>query len=91
MIKLIDGSEWAYNWGYKIGDREIMRPKVTECEWVYWWIRNIGDKDTMLGRINDPCIAHRLIQRIGPTPELVSKLDGVWLKEFQSRPENASV
>ena len=35
-------SEWAYYWGLNIGDRAIMRDRVTESKWAYCWGLNMG-------------------------------------------------
>jgi len=46
-------SEWAYNWARNIGDRKIMRDKITESELAYYWARDIGDRDIMRERITE--------------------------------------
>jgi len=35
-------SAWAFHWADRIGDRAVMRARVTESEWVLYWARYIG-------------------------------------------------
>ncbi len=47
LVDMLNGvtSEWAFYWGRDIGDREIMRERVTESKWAYFWARQIGDRE----------------------------------------------
>ena len=46
-------SQWAYCWACDIGDREIMRDKVTESQWAYMWASYIGDRDIMRDKVTE--------------------------------------
>ena len=44
-------SVWAYYWARLIGDRDVMRDRVTDSYWAYEWARTIGDREIMRDRI----------------------------------------
>ena len=46
-------AKWAYLWAKEIGDKEIMRERITDSEWAYYWTRDIGDRKVMAERITD--------------------------------------
>ena len=46
-------SEWCYRWACNIGDREVMRDRVTESEWCYYLARCIGDREIMRDRVTE--------------------------------------
>jgi hypothetical protein len=52
IAKNID-SRCAHKWASHVGDREIMRDRVTDSIWAYRWARDIGDKKIMRERITD--------------------------------------
>lgn len=55
----------AFWWAREIGDKDLMRPLVTEQYWAYVWARDIGDKEVMRELITDSECAHRWAQEIG--------------------------
>ena len=56
---------WAYYWARDIGDREIMRDRITESRWAYYWALNIGDRDIMRDRITESGWAYYWAHDIG--------------------------
>jgi hypothetical protein len=58
-------SRWAFWWGFHVGDREIMRDKVTESEWAYTWARYIGDREIMRDRVTESEWAYKWALRFG--------------------------
>jgi hypothetical protein len=40
-------------WAKEIGDREIMRGRITESRWARFWAEEFGDKEIMIDRITE--------------------------------------
>lgn len=36
-------SEWAYWWGVFVGDRKLMKTRITKSKWAYLWAMRIGN------------------------------------------------
>lgn len=58
-------SETAYKWALKIGDREIMRDKITHNCHAYLWAFYIGDREIMRERIIDPFWINKFDKKFG--------------------------
>jgi hypothetical protein len=52
------GSYSALQWAKLIGDREIMRDRVTYSRTAFFWAEEFGDKEVMIERINDEVTAY---------------------------------
>ena len=57
--------QWAYRWAYRVGDRDVMRDRVTESMWAYQWALGIGDRDVMRDRVTESAWAYRWAIDIG--------------------------
>jgi hypothetical protein len=55
----------AYEWACIIGDKEIMRDRVTESKYSYNWACEIGDREIMIDRVTDPYWAYCWARDIG--------------------------
>jgi hypothetical protein len=66
VIKNIEiPSEWAYRWAKDIGDRKIMRDRVTESREAYRWGRDIGNRKIMRDRVTESGWAYYWARDIG--------------------------
>jgi len=54
LLEMDIPSEWAHYWALYIGNRELMRDRVTDPEWAFYWACNIGDQDVMRARVTEP-------------------------------------
>jgi hypothetical protein len=55
----------AFYWATVIGDKEIMRDRVTESQWAYVWAKYIGDKEIMIDRVTESQWAYCWAKVIG--------------------------
>jgi hypothetical protein len=58
-------SNSAYWWAKNIGDREIMRDRVTESQWAYFWARYFGDREIMIDRVTNSYYAYIWAKDLG--------------------------
>jgi len=71
---------WAYYWGLYIGDRKIMRNKITDSAWAYCWARDIGDRDIMINKITESKYAYWWAKVIGNKDVMINRVtDLVWI------------
>ena len=52
-------------WAFHIGDREIMRDRVTESEHACFWAQYIGDREIMIDRVVDSKWAYKWAVYLG--------------------------
>jgi hypothetical protein len=48
----------AMKWAELIGDREIMRDRITDSRTAFFWAEKFGDKEVMIEHINDEASAY---------------------------------
>ena len=69
VLEIIEGieipSEWSYMWARNIGDKELMRDRITESEWAYYWAKYLGDRELMRDRITESEWAYYWARFIG--------------------------
>jgi hypothetical protein len=84
VIKNIEiPSEWAYGWAKDIGDKEVMRDRITESEWAYYWAGNIGDKEIMRDRVTESEWAYKWARNIGDRKIMCEKItESEWAYEW---------
>jgi len=58
-------SAWAFYWVLRIGDRELMRDRITGSKYAYWWGVCIGDRDCMRDRVTESNYAFYWAVEIG--------------------------
>ncbi len=71
-------SDAAYYWSIQIGDREIMRDRVTNSRWAYYWARNIGDREVMRDSITETEWAYYWARDIGDREIMVERITGTY-------------
>jgi|688.fasta_scaffold12037_21 hypothetical protein len=64
----------AYEWARTIGDREIMRDRVTKSYNAYYWAKNIGDREIMIDRVTDTFWAYCWARDIGDKEIMIDRV-----------------
>jgi hypothetical protein len=73
----------AYHWAINIGDREIMRDRVTESKWAYYWACEIGDREIMIDRVTEPIYAYYWAIEIGDREIMRDRVtESLWVQEW---------
>ena len=77
--------ETIYRWAYRIGDRAIMRDKITDSHYAYLWACNIGDKNIMRDRITESAYAYYWAINKGDVEIMRNKVtEPYWKEKFNS-------
>jgi hypothetical protein len=77
-------SEWAFWWGYLVGNRDIMRHHVLEPIWAFEWGFLIGDREQMLHLVTESEAAYCWGHYIGDRDIVRARVtDPYWIDQWQ--------